>query len=205
MIPKSRGMLFALVLGVVLSCVAFSACSKAASESAALSAPADDTVVAQIGELKITMQELDAAVKIKNAQAFQAFYDARRAVLEDLIRTQLVNTEAEARGITEEELFAEATAKIPPVTDADVEKFFNSSKGRMGNRTLEQMQPQIRSYLENTGRQGAVTKHIEDLKKKYGVKLSLEPPRMGIEIAANDPSHGPEDAPILLVEFSDFQ
>ena len=205
MIPKSRSMLFALVLGVALSCVALTACAEAASESETKSAPAGGKVVAQVGELTISQEELDTAVKIKNAQAFQAFYDARRAVLEDLIRTQLVNAETEARGISEEELFAEATKNVPPVSDADVEGFFNSNKARMGNRTLEQMQPQIRAYLENTGRQGAVTKTIEDLKKKHGVKLMLEPPRMEVEIAANDPSYGPEDAPILLVEFSDFQ
>jgi hypothetical protein len=197
--------LFDLAVGVALSCVALTACSQAASESKGQSAPADATVVAQVGESKITQQELDTAVKIRNAKAYQAFYDARRAVLEELIRTQLVTTETEALGITEEELFAEATKDVPPVTDAEVESFFNSNQARMGNRTLEQMQPQILTHLENTGKQGAVIETIDALKEKYGVRLLLEPPRMPIEIAANDPTQGPEDAPIVLVEFSDFQ
>ena len=204
MVLKNRNVLFPLV-GVALSCMGFAACSEAASESTTRSASTDATLVAQVGELKITQQELDAAVQVKNAQAFQAFYDARRAVLEELIRTELVRKEAEARGITDDELLAETTKDVPPVTDVEIENFFNSNTSRMGGRTLEKMQPQIRTYLENAGKAAAGKKAIEELKKKHGVKLLLEPPRMAVEIAANDPTYGPEDAPILLIEFSDFQ
>ena len=89
--------------------------------------------------------------------------------------------------------------------EVEIEMFFNANTARMGGRTLEQMQPQIRTFLENAARQEAANEIIKALKKKYGVKLWLEPPRIEVEIAANDPTYGPEDAPIVLVEFSDFQ
>lgn len=202
MIAKKRGVLFALV-SMAQACVLFTACSKVGSEST--DPPAGDTVVAHVGEVKITQQELDAAVQVKNAKAVQAFYDARRAVLEELIRTRIVKSETEARGITEEELFAEATKDVPLATDVEIAAFFNSNTPRMGGRSLQEMQPQIRNFLDNSAKQTAATKILKELKEKYGVKLFLEPPRMEVEIAANDPTYGPEDAPILLVEFSDFQ
>lgn len=204
MISKKPGLLVAVMAAVAVVCGASIACSEAASDTPAADATGGE-VVAQVGERKITEKELDAAVKLKNAKAYQAFYDARRAVLEDLIRTQLLDTETSARGITQEELFAEATKDVPPVTDADVEEFFNGNTSRMGGRTLEQMQPQIRTYLENAARQEVANTTIEALRSKYGVKLMLQPPRMEVQVAANDPTYGPEDAPIVIVEFSDFQ
>src|SRR5206468_11322854 len=45
---------------------------------------------------------------------------------------------------------------------------------------------------------------IGKLKEQMRVTISLEPPRQKVEIAGH-PSKGPKDAPIELVEFSDFQ
>jgi hypothetical protein len=200
---RTPGVEFALFIAV-LTCGLAIGCSEAASE-ATESTKGGGSVVARIGDHVITDQELDAEVKVKNAKAYQAFYDARRAALEELIRKQVLSTEAAARGVSEQELFDEATRDVQPPTDAEVESFYNSNTSRMGGRTLEQMAPQIRTYLENTARQAAGNEIIDQLKKKYGVSLLLEPPRMEVQIAANDPSYGPEDAPIVMVEFSDFQ
>jgi hypothetical protein len=204
MISKNPNVFSALVVGVAVACAASIGCSEAASEAAAAEG-GSDKVVAQVGETKITQQQLDAAVKVKNAKAYQAFYDARRAVLEELIRKEVLAAETVARGITEDELVQEATKDVPEATDAEVESFFNSNTSRMGGRTLEEMQPQIKTYLDNAAKQVAANEIMETLKKKYGVRLMLEPPRVEVQLAANDPSYGPEDAPIVLVEFSDFQ
>ena len=37
------------------------------------------------------------------------------------------------------------------------------------------------------------------------VQILLEPPRQSVQTAANDPVRGAADAPVVLVEFSDFQ
>src|SRR5439155_24982139 len=39
---------------------------------------------------------------------------------------------------------------------------------------------------------------------KYGVKVMMDPPRVQVSLD-NDPSRGPEKAPITIVEFSDYQ
>jgi hypothetical protein len=46
---------------------------------------------------------------------------------------------------------------------------------------------------------------VAGLKEKQAVKILLEPPRSEVRIAEDDPTEGPKDAPIQLVEFSDFQ
>ena len=46
---------------------------------------------------------------------------------------------------------------------------------------------------------------IDALKSKTTVAVMLDPPRQKVKMAANSPMRGPADAPIQIVEFSDFQ
>ena len=43
------------------------------------------------------------------------------------------------------------------------------------------------------------------IKAKHEVKIHLDPPRVSVTIAANDPTKGPAGAPIQILEYSDFQ
>ncbi len=166
---------------------------------------ADKSVAAEVGGQKITMQETDDFLRKTNGKAFQDFYDARRAALEQLIAERLMAAEAASKSVTVDKLRQDAVAAVPPVTDADVETFFNQNKARMGAATLEQAREQIRGYVAGQKQQKAMMDLVASLKEKQSVKILLEPPRSEVRIAEDDPSEGPKDAPIQLVEFSDFQ
>ena len=43
------------------------------------------------------------------------------------------------------------------------------------------------------------------MKSKNNVTTTLDPPRVPVTVAANDPVKGPAGAPVQIVEFSDFQ
>jgi protein-disulfide isomerase len=75
----------------------------------------------------------------------------------------------------------------------------------MQGRTLEQMSTQMKTYLANQSRQGAMNVLLASLRDKNPVETLLEPPRVAVTIAANDPTKGPADAPVQVLEFSDFQ
>ncbi len=141
-----------------------------------------------------------------NMQAYQSLYTARRAALDRMITDILVEQEAAEQGLAVEKLYEQhLNAANTAVTEEDVKKYYDDNSARMGARTLEQLQAQIRQYLQGQKINAARTAFVDGLKKKAGVTIALEAPRAPVIIAANDPFKGPEDAPITIVEFSDFQ
>jgi protein-disulfide isomerase len=120
--------------------------------------------------------------------------------LEQMIQDRLVEAEAAARGTTREALLAEI--KPAAVTDADVDAFYEQNKAQI-QRPKEQIATQIKAYLEQQGQQKARQEFFTGLESKYKVEKKLEPIR--IEVAAVGPSRGPANAPVTIVEFSDFQ
>ncbi len=166
----------------------------------------NSAVVARVGDRVITVDEVDEAAMKTIMQAYQGLYSARRAALVKMITDILAEKEAAEKGIPVEKLFEEhLNASKAAVTDDDVKKWFDANTARLGGKTLEQMDPQIRKFLQSQKINEARTAFVDGLKKKAGVIINLEAPRATVVIAANDPSKGPEDATITIVEFSDFQ
>ena len=119
---------------------------------------ADDEVAAQVGDLKITMTELDDVARAANAQAYQALYDARRQALDQIIEKHLLENEAGARGISVSQLLqTEVAGKATVVTDEHIEAFYNQQKTRMQGKTLDEMRQQITTHLRNLANQSAHT------------------------------------------------
>ena len=193
-----------LVIGVAVSLTAFLACADNKAEAPSDSG-SDGVVAARIGEKAITYQELDEYVKKTNSRAYQAFFEARSSALQGLIQERLMETEASSRGTTVDALRQDVLNDAANVSDADIQAFFNQNQARMGGRTLEQMTDQVRNYLVTTGQNNALQEFVAELKKKTGVQILLEVPRVEVAINDTDPSMGPPGAPITLVEFSDFQ
>jgi hypothetical protein len=164
-----------------------------------------NSVAAKVGDVVITNAELDAEVRKSNSKAYQAWYDARKATLDQMLTLRVVDAEVARRGTTQQALQAEISGSAAPVTDAEIQAFFAENQGRMGGKPIEEMTPQIRQFLANQRISQVMGDFVADLKKKAGIKVYLEPPRSEVRIAANDPRKGPEGAPITLVEFSDFQ
>jgi len=174
--------------------------------SAAAGAADQADVVAKIGDEKITLEQVDEKAMKANTQAYQALYDARKQALDEMIERAVLRREAKARGVTVDQLVdTEITKKTTAVTDADVEKFYNQNSSRMRGRSLEQMQGQILRHLLDVRTVAVKQNYLKQLKKKSGVTIALEPPRAPVAVASNDPRMGPADAPITIVEFSDFQ
>jgi protein-disulfide isomerase len=163
-------------------------------------------VVVRIGEQVITLEEIDVKAREISLQPYQALYDARRQAVEQIVSDRLLDQEAEVRGITRAELLnEEVNQKAVPITDTEVQAFFDQNQNRMGGRTLEQMDPQIRGYLSSQNLGRAQLDLLERLKTKANVKITLEPPRVDVIVAANDPVQGPAGAAVTIVEYSDFQ
>jgi protein-disulfide isomerase len=184
------------------------ACSTAAQQTKAQQ-PTD--VVATVGGTTITLAQVDEVALQQQAGSFgnvklsQALYLARRAALDELVGNLLISREASARRVERDALvMQEVSSKVTTPTDAEIDAWYQGNKDRLRGAALESVRPAIREYLiqerTNTARQA----FLERLKEKTPVTLSLEPPRH-VLAAAESPAKGPANAPVEIVEFSDFQ
>jgi protein-disulfide isomerase len=132
-------------------------------------------------------------------------YTAKKRAVDALIADQLLNQEAQKRGISREQLLQqEVEAKIEPPTDAEIEQLYNANKARVGNKTLEELKPAIAQQLKASKTQQRQQEFVRSLRKAAGVKVLLKPPVVNIALDGA-PVRGNPNAPVTLVEFSDFQ
>lgn len=192
----------------VLLAVMLTACSSSA-QSARQMAPAE--VVATVGGAPITLGDVDAlalqepAASFGSARLVQALYLARRSALDQIVGNRLLDLEAKARGIDRATLVdREITTVAGTPSDADVEFWYQSNPTAVQGRPLEQLRAAIKSLLVEQRLDAAQSSLIAKLKDKTAVTISLEPPRQTVATAGH-PSKGSADAPIEMVEFSDFQ
>lgn len=202
-----------LLTAAVAVALALPGCAQASTDTAAReeerspgsSAAGGDEKVATIGDKAITGAELDEYMKSSNLNALREYFNARKQALENLINRRLLEEEAARQGITMEELQQKLLATASPVTDADVEKFYNDNKARMGQNSLDAMRGRIRQYLENQNQQQALSSFLQEQRVLKEVAVHIEPFRVEIAVAEHDATRGPTSAPVTIVEFSDFQ
>ncbi len=185
------------------------ACSTAAQQPNHFQGPAD--VVATVGNTSITLAEVDQKAMQQPANDFGttklvlAVYEARRSAIEEIAGEKLIDMEAKARGIATTALIdQEITSKVQAVTDAEVAAWYDANKSRVQGASLEQVRVPIRNLLTQQRTSRVYDAFVDQLKAKTPVRITLEPPRQKIA-TADSPSQGPANAPVEMVEFSDFQ
>jgi protein-disulfide isomerase len=190
------------------SFVVLAACSSAA-QPARTQLPTD--VVATVGSVPITLGELDERALFAPASKFgglslaQALFEARREALDLIVGDRLIDAEAKARGLDRAALVdQEITAKAVFPADADVAAWYASNQDRVNGAPFDSVSPAIREMLAQQNRQTARTAFLDRLKASTPVTITLEPPRVDVAHAGR-PAKGPADAPVQIIEFSDFQ
>jgi protein-disulfide isomerase len=191
----------ALVLVAALGVLPACAQQKAA---AAGSASGSNQVLAVVDGKPIT----EADIRAKNADQFKALdreyqqnvHQLLENSLDQAVQDRLLEAEAAARKVTKDQLLAEI--KPAAVTDADVDAFYEQNKAQIP-RPKDQVAAQIKTYLEQQGQQKSRSEYFKTLEAKYKVDYKLEPIR--VDVAATGPAKGPANAPVTIVEFSDFQ
>jgi protein-disulfide isomerase len=192
----------------VIGTVLLAACSSSAQQA---KAPGPNDTVATVGSLAITLAEVDQRALEQPAGPFgsmtlaQALYEARRSALDDLVGEKLIAIEAKARGVDASALTdQEINAKIAAVTDAEIATWYQANPGRVQGAPLDQVRAPIRQLLVQERTQAVYTALVDRLKAKTAVRITLDVPRR-VVAAANGPARGPANAPVEIIEFSDFQ
>jgi protein-disulfide isomerase len=211
-----RRTLFVVVTGILLAALGWILFggSPEAKDTGAGKQDKGMEMVATIGDQAITQAQLEVAaadqLDMLRLQMMTRLEQARRKVLrealEKMIEDRLLEMEARMRGVSKDDLIKqEVTSKVPEITDEDVHLFYQElSKQRQGLPPEKRLAPQIRPHLQQQKKQEVREAFINQLKEKYHVEMRLAEPR--VDIATEGfPTRGPANAPVTVVEFSDFE
>ena len=172
-------------------------------------APGPQTVLASIGDEKVTMADVRERAGDELEQLETQYQMAKsrivRANLDSIVQDRTLGAEVKRTGKSMDELIAaEAGPEGLTPSDADVSAWYEANKSRLAGRTLNEVRTQIVERLRNDRRRAAQKKLQERLSAEHKVTIAYEPYRLQFN-NEKAPALGKPDAPVTLVEFSDFQ
>ena len=158
--------------------------------------------VAVVNGTPITEDDLDIEAEL--IQLEQQAYQLRLGALEQAIEKRLLDQEASKQGVSVDELLRQnVESKISDPSPEQVDAFYEQQKSRI-NRPLEEVRTQLGEIMKQMQQQEFRRAFVTKLREAGEVSVLLEAPRMAVEIEGA-PRRGPENAPVTIVEFSDFQ
>jgi predicted DsbA family dithiol-disulfide isomerase len=194
-------MFFQSSRGIVLTLVAWSTLTAA---SALAQTP--DSVVASVNGSDIRQKQVDDSVAARIYPLQQQLYAIRKAALENLITSRILESEATARGISIEELRRQLTAGDINVTRAQVEEAYAQNASFFASMSPDEARERLRLDLETQARMKHYRTGLEALRKKWTVKFNFPPPPFVSELDDGvSPAKGSTRPLVTIVEFSDFE
>ncbi|GIX46309.1 MAG: hypothetical protein KatS3mg131_0520 [Candidatus Tectimicrobiota bacterium] len=161
-------------------------------------------VVATVAGEPIRATQLEEAALAELRRLELERYRILKEKLDELIAARLMQLEAARRGVSVAQLQEEEVAnKVAPVTEAQVRQFYETHKERL-QQPFEALAPRIRAYLQQQAREARQRIWLRSLRERYAVHVALAPPTVNVSVD-DDPALGPAEAPVTIVEFSDFQ
>lgn len=158
--------------------------------------------VATVAGKAISRAELESMVEVQLRKMEIERHALLERALEAMIAERLVSHEATERGVDPSEMLEEAVGEVT-VEDAEVDAWYQANSARI-RQPKEAIAQQIRDYLREEKARSARQVLVDRLRAEHGVEVALEPLRFAVD-SPDAPSKGPADAPVTVVEFSDFQ
>jgi len=196
-----------ILLGTVLLVVGLPACADGNSNAGDTKAKGEEIVATSNGT-SITMAEVEKEVASQLRELHQQEYELRRDAVRGIVLDRLVDAKAAAEGLTRDQLVErEVRALAAQPSPEEIKAIYDQYKDQpvLKGKSLEEATPIIAPQLERQLLQKAQGEYVESLLKEANIVFLLEPPRVEVAIPAGEPSKGPADAPVTMVEFSDFQ
>lgn len=169
-----------------------------------LSAQSSPDPIATIDGEPIFEQELMPVAGPTLLELRNQEYKAKNDALNKLIPKKLLDAEAKSRGITVEELLKkEVDSKIAGPSDDEAKGYWFAAKNQ-STLPFDEIKPQIKQLLMSAEIQQAREKYADSLRAKAQVVVLLKSPQVTVSYDTGRVRGNPQ-APITIVEFSDFQ
>ncbi len=162
--------------------------------------------LAEVNGETVTAEDLDHALGVKLTKLQEQLYSLKRAELDAQIAQRLLAQEAAKRGISVAALLdAEVTAKVGLVTETEIEAFIQENRSQLKGDGAE-IRDKIRAPLQQRKLAEQRAQFVQVLRLQGTVVDRLQPPPVvRVQVSTNGaPIRGIADAPVTLVEISDF-
>ena len=177
--------------------------------SGAQQAPgAKSTSAAKVEDEVITLEEVEQGLRAQLAKIEEQRHALLEERLDQLIGDRLLAQEAKKRGMPLDQLLkAEVYAKAPDVSDAEVTNFITQNRARLPQGDEAELKLKVSDYLR--GQKVNERRHafIQSLRAQSKVAVYLDAPAAARLSVSADRGfvRGAREAPVTIVEFSDFQ
>jgi protein-disulfide isomerase len=168
---------------------------------------APSAVVATVAGRPITAGTINERLKPIAYKLRLNTYTLAKQALDLTINDLLVLAEANRRNVPPEEIVRkEISEKVRAPTEAEIAKFYADNKTRIPGE-LVAVSSQIASYLLEQDRQRLEQALSERLRKGADIRLLISEPPVPVQSISvdDDPVRGDANAPVTIVEFTDFQ
>ena len=148
-------------------------------------------------------------LKQMKAEYLSNKYSAEKASIEQAVIEKLLDAEAKKGGYktTEDLLKVEIEDKITPPAETEVTTMYEQFKARLQGMPQAEALGMVRTQLLRQKQAERFQVYIEELKSTYNLTITLpypEVPRAEIS-ADDDPFLGPDNAPVTIIQFAEFQ
>ena len=165
-----------------------------------------ETVLASVNGKEITLKQVDDSLKAQIYPLQQQLYAIRKAALENLVTSKVLESEATARGISIDELRKQLTLGEINVTRTQVEEAYKQNASFFAAMSPHEAKERLRLDLENQARMKHYRAGIEALRTKWTVALNFAAPPFVSELDDGlAPARGSAKPLVTIVEFSDFE
>ena len=134
-------------------------------------------------------------------------YELAKKQTDQLVNDMLLLEEAKRRQIGPEEIIrAEISDKVRSPTEEEVAKFYNDNKARISG-DLNSVRNQVANYLQEQSRRRLEEDLSARLRKGANIRWLISEPAQPVQKISvdDDPARGDANAPVTIVEFTDFQ
>jgi protein-disulfide isomerase len=166
---------------------------------------ADDPIVAKIGDEVITESQFESMAGPSLVSLRQQLYKAKVDQLNAQIFDRLIGQLATAEGLTRADYLKKNVAdKVTDPDEGEIVKVMSQYRAQ-----LAQDDAQARQQVIQALRQQKEVTLAEELRKRIfaenNVEILFEPPRVEVAIPEGTPYRGDRNAPIVMVEYTDYQ
>jgi protein-disulfide isomerase len=160
-------------------------------------------IVAEVNGDKLTVADLEQKEATELLQSRYKYYQAERKALDDLIDQHLLEMQARKENLTVDQLLQrEVTSKLK--TDPTEDQLRIYYEGVDTDQPFEAMREQILQHIREARQTKARAAYLKTLRSQAQISIALTSPTAPVELTRS-PVRGNRDAPVVLVEFADYQ
>lgn len=186
-----------LISTALAACAAEPSGSKTPSPPAASSPASSPTeVLARVNGVAVTRAEVEELVAAQLLQLERQRSELIENGVTAKVQDILFEAAAQKKSMKKDDFIkAEVEAKATAIPQEEVDAFYNA-RAQQIRQPKEQIEPQIRQHL-------AYQALVKGIESAASIEILTQPFR--VEVAGTGPSKGPENAPVTIVEFGDFE